>query len=1006
MRIQNKFLITFLVFSLVPLAIVGILSYKIGEESIKTSLGSSFQKSAEQTIDRLDRTLFEFYHNSQTWAGLELMQEALTDDVDGKISTFLIGVAKESPYLYDVTVINSKGIVIAASNPEAIGNSLETEPSFRIPFSGKVFQSDASPAPGVARRVITFSFPVKALYDEQLTIAVLRVQWNAEELFSKMQAQAESESRSRLLLIRKDGMVMSAPGANLDLVFKKNLVELGMRSAQLAGQGQKGYLVEHDESGQDSLIGYSCSKGYQGFAGFGWAALVIQDVKYAFAPVQQLKNIVFEVGGVVVLLVAIFSVVIARKSTQPVLKISQLAGRVAQGDFEGRVEHTSQDEIGSLATVFNQMIGDLKNQRAQLVDKEYVDSIITSMSDTLIVFDSQGTIRTVNQAALQLLGFAESEMLGHSLAMVFEEDQYLVAQEVLIRQLMVVGSVQNCELNYKTKSGEIVPMICSGSLLRNKEDAIEGIVCIARDIRERKKAEQELRAAKAEAEEANTIKSQFLASMSHELRTPLNAIIGYSEMLQEDARDLEEESLIPDLQKIHTAGKHLLALINDILDLSKIEAGKTELYWETVQLETVLDEVTTMIRPLVAKKGNRLEINRPPELGAIRTDILRLRQILFNLFSNSSKFTDNGVISLNVSFDPPENPQWVFFKVKDTGIGMTPEQVGRLFQAFMQADSSTTKKFGGTGLGLAISRRLSQMMGGDITVESEYGKGTTFTVRILVEGGEPEKPAVLQTTEASRAPDSTTRPRVLVVDDEAPARDLINRLLTREGFLVIGAANGEEALRLARDLHPAVITLDVMMPGMDGWAVLSGLKTDPQLRDIPVIMISVLDEQNLSKSLGASAYLTKPVERAQLTELMAKYCPGAKPWSVLLVDDDNELREFMKHTLEKEGWEVSEAENGRVAITKLQDLHPQIILLDLMMPELGGFGFLSELRKMPDRQAIPIVVLTSADLTAEERLQLNYSVDRVLQKGAYTPEELLSHIRTLVDPKDSTATQN
>lgn len=997
MRIQNKFLITFLVFSLVPLAIVGVLSYKIGEESIKSSLGSSFQKSAGQTTDRLDRTLFEFYHNSQTWAGLELMQEALTDDVDGKISTFLIGVARDSPYLSDITVLNSKGVIIADNNPENIGQSAAREPFFVVPFSGNVFMDDVAPEHSSKTRVVTFSFPVKALFDEQLTIAVLCVRWDADQLFLKTQAQAEGESQSRLLLIRRDGLVLSAPKADSGLVFKKNLLQTEMQSAKLAAHKQEGYLVEPDETGQNSLIGYSSSKGYQGFSGFGWSALVIQDVSRAFAPVQQLKNIVLAVGAAVAFLVALFSVVIAKKSTAPVLKISELAGRVAHGDFEGRVEHDSRDEIGSLAVVFNQMIGDLKNQRAQLVDKEYVDSIITSMSDTLIVFDAQGTIKTVNQASLQLLGFTEQELVGHSLATVFNEEQFLVAQEVLIRQLMLVGSVQNCELNYRTKSGESIPMICSGSLLRNKQDAVEGIVCIARDIRERKKAEEELRAAKAEAEEANTIKSQFLASMSHELRTPLNAIIGYSEMLQEDARDLDEESLIPDLQKIHTAGRHLLALINDILDLSKIEAGKTELYWETVRLDTLLEEVTTMIRPLVAKKGNRLEIQRPQELGTISTDILRLRQILFNLFSNSSKFTENGVISLEVSFDPPEKPEWVFFRVKDTGIGMTPEQVGRLFQAFMQADSSTTKKFGGTGLGLAISRRLSQMMGGDITVESEYGKGTTFHVRIPVRGAEQGQSAQ-QPAETSRSAGTTAKPRVLVVDDEAPARDLIHRLLTREGFLVIGAANGEEGLRLARELHPSVITLDVMMPGMDGWAVLSGLKADPALRDIPVIMISVLDEQNLSRSLGAAEYLTKPVERSQLTAVMSKYCPDTKPWTALLVDDDDELREFMRHTLEKEGWQVSEAENGRVAITKLKDLHPQIILLDLMMPELGGFGFLSEFRKMPDRQSIPIVVLTSADLTAEERMQLNYSVDRVLQKGAYTPDELLAHIRTLVPP--------
>lgn len=996
MRIQSKFLITFLILSLVPLAIVGTLSYKIGEETIKKNLGYSCQRNAHETMDRLDRTLFEFYRNSQTWASLELMQEALTDDVDGKISSLLIGVSREYTLISNVWVTNSKGIIIASSNPEAISRDVHTSPFYTQAFAGTIYKADVEPDASRKTHVITFAFPIKALYDEDLTIGVLCVQWNASELFDRTQQLRKQEDQTSLVLLRKDGLVISAPPESKQLVFQANLLQSGLQAAKLASGKQEGFLVGDDPNHRKSLIGYSSSAGYQGFPGFGWSALVTQDLTTAYAPIRTLKNIVLAVGAFVALLVAILSVWIARKSTEPVLKISQLATRVAHGDFEGQVQHAARDEIGTLATVFNQMVLDLKSQRMQLVDKEYVDSIISSMIDTLFVIDPKGIIKTVNAAAQKYLGYTEQELVGSSLEKVFTEEQFLMANEILIRQLQLEGSVKECELQFLTKSGETIPMICSGSLMLNQKDQVEGIVCIAKDIRERKKAEEELRVAKGEAEEANRIKSQFLASMSHELRTPLNAIIGYSEMLQEDAKDSGQDAFVPDLHKIHTAGKHLLALINDILDLSKIEAGKMELFFETVKLQDLLEEVTTMIRPLVAKKGNKLELHRPNELGIIRTDVLRLRQILFNLFSNASKFTENGVISLHVYFDRDVDPDWVYFKVADTGIGMTPEQMSRLFQAFMQADTSTTKKFGGTGLGLAISRRLTQMMGGDINVESEIGKGTAFTVKAPLREVAPEAsvepPAVPELIEVAQ----NGKPRILVIDDEEEARDLIQRLMDKEGFLVIQASSGADGLRLAREIRPNVITLDVMMPDMDGWSVLSGLKGDPELKNIPVIMISVLDEKNLSNSLGANEYLTKPVDRDKLAGIIAKYRPANETGKVLLVDDDQSLRSFLHNVLEKEGWNVTEAENGRVALTTIQgNYKPQVILLDLMMPELGGFGFLSEFRKMPESQTTPVIVLTSADLTADERMQLNRTVDRVLQKGAYTPEELLTHIRTL-----------
>jgi signal transduction histidine kinase/DNA-binding response OmpR family regulator len=512
---------------------------------------------------------------------------------------------------------------------------------------------------------------------------------------------------------------------------------------------------------------------------------------------------------------------------------------------------------------------------------------------------------------------------------------------------------------------------------------------------ERKVADRtaELGEARDAALHASRVKSDFLANMSHELRTPLNAIIGYGEMLQEEVVENNDGDYLPDLGRIVTSGRQLLGLINDVLDLSKVEAGKVDVQLEDFDLEEFVRDVEGTVIPLVQTNSNTLEVRCAPALGTMHSDVSRIRQVLLNLLSNASKFTSDGAITLEVERQTsPTDVRQICFRVSDTGIGMTAEQLGRVFDAFSQAEAATASEFGGTGLGLAITRKFCEMLGGSIDCETEPGVGSVFEVwlpdheREEIDGGRA----------SSELDERSAQTTVLVVDDDEAARDLVSRFLRREGFTARTANTGEEALRSIRESKPDVIALDVIMPGMDGWDVLRTLKADPDLADIPVILMTITSDRKLGYALGATEYLTKPVDWNRLSGILAGLQIGTRR-TALVVDDDPAARDIARRVLERAGWQIREAENGRIALDAVADETPSLIVLDLMMPEMDGFEFVVAMHERSEWRLIPIIVVTSMDVSAADRERLGGGVGRILQKGDYTLLDLTEEIHRLVN---------
>jgi len=628
-------------------------------------------------------------------------------------------------------------------------------------------------------------------------------------------------------------------------------------------------------------------------------------------------------------------------------------------------------------------------------------SIVEHAIEGIFQTTPDGRYLLANPALAQIYGYASVDELKNGVKEIARQ-LYVDPdrRKEFIRLMKEHDAVWGFESPIYRKDGSVIWISENVRVIRDGAGAVAYYEGTVEDITERKRTEEELRRAKNAAEEASRSKSQFLANMSHELRTPLNAIIGYSELLKEEAEDMGQESFVNDLGKIQKAGKHLLELINGVLDIAKIEAGKMEIHIEAFDVAAMLNDVAATVAPVVEKKGNRFEVIAPDGLGFMNTDMTKVRQCLFNLLGNAGKFTQEGLIRLEGERVTENGMDWVLFRVRDTGVGMTAAQAAKVFEAFTQADASTTRKYGGTGLGLAITREFSRMIGGDTSVESVLGRGSTFTLRVPAELSSKAPEGSQNFTNPQVSADDITlssdQPLVLLIDDDTTIHELIRRFLHKEGFRTVCAQSGPEGLDLARKLQPSIIVLDVMMPTMDGWSVLTRLKGDPEVSDIPVVMLTMVDNKEMGFSLGVDDYMLKPIERSGFVSVLRKYCTPQETPVILVVEDDATTRELMRSTLEKENFNVVDACSGIDGLKKLAATRPAVILLDLMMPEMDGFEFARQVRSHPEWRDIPILVMTAKDISAEDRARLDGHVSRILQKGACSREELLAEISTRI----------
>ena len=779
------------------------------------------------------------------------------------------------------------------------------------------------------------------------------------------------------------------------------------------------------------------------------------------------KNIASFVILVNVLL-AVFAMalgfILTRSITKPVEQLRGGTQNIMKGIYEP-ISLRQRDEFGDLATDFNQM--------SKMLQYNY--NRLTAYSELMTALNKHESLANVELASLQILCLhtdaavgalylleSDSNLLrlasGYALQNIDHRMEYRIGEGIpgqcaLMKQTIEVNDLVAAK-DFVVDTGlvSIVPtyilatpilfqdnligVIVLGSMksfdehrreiMDNSVPQIGVAITNAMNLESTKKLSteiatknNELNGKNAELGKAYRVKSDFLSNMSHELRTPLNSIIGFTSVLLGQHGDPLTTDQVKALEKVLKNGKHLLDLINDILDFSKIEAGRTQINMSTDEVANIVSNAMVIVEPMVGAKGVKLVQDVEPNLPPLNTDALKVKQILLNLLSNAAKFTEQGAITVTAK----RQNDMISISVKDEGIGIEEKNLKRVFEEFQQIDSGTSRKYQGTGLGLAIAKKYAILLGGNLTVHSEFGKGSTFTIvippvlpnellqqhnddthiikdTVVPSIAQPVSQTISQTISqtVSQQPQSiSTGILVLCIDDDSEVIDLLRRYLIPEGYSVRGASSGEEGLRLAEEIHPSVITLDIMMPEKDGWQVLRELKNNPATSDIPVIIHSVVENRPLALSLGALDVVTKPSDPKKILSIVERACRTNKQ-PIMIVDDNQDFADSLKVLLQVEGYHAIALYGGEEALRDIESVNPSLLILDLIMPGIDGFAVVQRIRSQERWQNLPIVILSGADITNEQRQNLDKLIEDFIDKGQFSKELITSTIKKIISP--------
>ncbi len=1034
MSIRLKFTIVLIALSLTPLITVGFLTYYHSEARIRENIGSGLQQAAVRTLNEVYRNLFYVYRDVGTWSKLELMEDIFADDVDGKITSFLLNLKNEYEYFSSINVINHEGVVVSSTDAAAVGSNLSKKSEFvTVMQKGRPFVSDVELNKSTGEWNIIFTFPIMSRFQPGEIEGVICASFDAANLnISTGRYDTKSDPYLiRFVLLNRSGLIISSTDRQKDRVFRSNLVQHGLQSARDASLQREGYTIETNELEQEVLVGYGSQSGYRRFFDLQWTALASQETRIAFAPVAEMRAFIIAVAMIVIVFVAWLSIRLSNKIAKPLVEVAMVAKEVSVGNLELKVEHKSHDELGLLSDSFNQMIAKLKDQRAQLIARDYLDSILGNMSDSLIVTDTNGKIQSVNKALLGMLDYTDADLIGSPITKVLTIAAGATEADQGIGDLLGAGSVSRRDLNYLTAAGEAIPVSFSADKLCGSDTIEGGFVCIARDITVQKEVEAMLLEAKTAAENATQTKSAFLANMSHEIRTPLNGVIGMAGLLARTSLNDEQAEFV---STIKTSGDALLTVINDILDFSKMEAGKLDIENHPFDIRDCVEEALDLVAPAVKEKDLELvylvDDNVP---ASIMSDITRLRQILVNLLNNAIKFTANGEIVLRVDAVPtkPEVTDsdigdtgkhfQLKFSVADTGIGIPADRLDRLFKAFSQIDSSTTREYGGTGLGLTISKRLAQMLGGDMWVESLVDHGSTFYFTIAAEKVASRPRVYLRGKQPQL--DGTS---VLIVDDNATNRNILTRQCESWGMEPIVTGSTRKALEwVTARTRFKIALIDMQMPEMDGITLARKIREFPEFKKLPIIILSSIGSTPSEiDRIGIDSFINKPIKTSHLFNTIVKLMggegvavrqadkydqgidsnlAGKLPLQILIAEDNVVNQKVAQKYLACLGYTADIVANGLEAINAIERQPYDLVFMDVQMPEMDGFEATRIIVKKWDRIDRPkIIAMTANAMKGDRERCLDAGMDDYISK----PVQLFEIQEILLKSKSSTVVSN